>query len=86
MLRERYEQIRARALERTAIGIGSEVVMRGGMRSWIEAGGREEVALVARASHEGRPQPDQVFQQLVAVWASVLVGQAERSYGGQREA
>ncbi len=84
MLRERYEQIRERALERTSIG--SDVVMRRGMRSWMEAGGREEVAPVAPASHAGRPQPDQAFQQIVAVWASVLVGQAERSYGGQREA
>ncbi len=85
MLRERYEQIRKRALERTAIGIGSDVVMRRGMRSWMEASWQEEVASVAPACHAGRPQPDQAFQQLVAVWASVLVGQAERSSGGQRE-
>jgi hypothetical protein len=85
MLRERYEQIRKRALERTAIGIGSDVVMRRGMRSWMEASWQEEVASVAPACQEGRPQPDQAFQQLVAVWASVLMGQAERSSGGQRE-
>jgi len=86
MLRERYEQIRERALGRTAIDIGSEVVMRWGMRSWMEAGCRAEVAPAAPASPAGRPQPDQGFRQIVAVWASVLVGQAERSYGGPREA
>jgi hypothetical protein len=86
MLRERYEQIRERALERTASGIGSDVAMRRGMRSWMEAGWRQEAIPVAPASQEGRPQPDRVFQQIVAVWASVFVGQAERSYGGQREA
>ena len=85
MLRERYEQIRQRALERTAMGIGSDVVMRRGMRSWMEASWQQEVASVAPASHEGRPQPDQAFQQIVAVWASVFVAQAERSTGGQRE-
>ena len=85
MLRQRYEQIRERALERTAIGIGSDVVMRRGMRSWMEAGWREEVP-VASAIQEGRPQPDRAFQQIVTVWASVFVGQAERSYGGQPEA
>lgn len=86
MLRKRYEQIRERALERTAMGVGSDVVMRRGMRSWMEAGWREEVVPVAPCSPEGRPQSDQAFQQFVAVWASVLMGQAERSYGGQREA
>jgi len=86
MLRQRYEQIRERALARTAIGIGSDVVMRRGMRSWMEADWRQEAGPVAPACHAGRPQPDQAFQQIVAVWASVFVGQAEGSYGGQREA
>jgi hypothetical protein len=86
MLRQRYEQIRERALARTAIGIGSEVAMRRGMRSWMEAGWREEVTSAAPAPHAERPQPDRAFQQIVTVWASVFVGQAERSYGGQREA
>jgi hypothetical protein len=85
-MRERYEQIRERALQRTAIGIGGDVVMLRGMRSWMEAGWREEAAPVALASREGRPQLDQAFQQIVAVWASVFVGQAERNYDGQREA
>jgi hypothetical protein len=40
MLRKRYEQIRERALERTAIAFGSDVVMRRGMRSWMETGSR----------------------------------------------
>jgi len=44
MLRERYEQIRQRALERTAIAVGSGVVIRHGMRSWMETGFREEAA------------------------------------------
>ena len=86
MLRQRYEQIRERALERTALSISSDVVMRRGMRSWMEAGGREEVSPVAPAFSDGGPQVEPAFQQIVAVWASVFVDQAERSYGGQREA
>lgn len=85
MLRKRYEQLRERALERTVISSGSEVSMHRGMRSWMEAGGREEMAAVAPAFHEGRTQADPAFRQIVTVWASVIVGQAERSYGGQRE-
>ena len=81
MLRKRYEQLRERALERTVISIGSDVVMRRGMRSWMEAGGREEMPAVAPAF----PQADPAFRQIVTVWASALVGRAERSYGGQRE-
>jgi hypothetical protein len=86
MLRQRYEQIRERALQRTAIGSGSEVVMRRGMRSWMEAGGREEAASVVPAAAAERLPPDPALQQIAAVWASVLVSQAERSYGGPREA
>lgn len=86
MLRERYEQIRQRALERTAIAMGSGVVIRHGMRSWMETGSWEEVAAVAPVFQEGTAAADQSFQQIVAVWANVLVGQAERSCGGQRQA
>jgi hypothetical protein len=86
MLRERYEQIRQRALERTAIAMGSGVVIRHGMRSWMETSSWEEAAAGAPALQEGRSPADQSFQQIVAVWASVLVGQAERSCGGQRQA
>jgi hypothetical protein len=82
MLRERYEQLRARALERSAIAIRGDLVMHRGMRSWMESGSWEE----APAFPEGRAPADQSLQQIVTVWASVLVGQAERSYGGQREA
>ncbi len=45
MLRERYEQIRHRALERTAIAMGSGVVIRHGMRSWMETGSWEEAVV-----------------------------------------
>jgi len=85
MLRKRYEQIRERALERTVISSGSEVLMRRGMRSWMEAGGWEEMAAVGPAFPEGRTQTDPAFRQIVTVWASALIGQAEGSYGGQRE-
>jgi hypothetical protein len=85
MLRERYEQIRQSALERTAIAMGSGVVIRHGMRSWMETGG-EEVAAVAPIFQEGRPPADEFFQRIVAVWASVLMGQAERSSDEQRQA
>jgi hypothetical protein len=85
VLRKRYEQLRERALERTATSIGSDVVMGRGMRSWMEAGGREEMPAAVPAFQERRTQVDPVFQQIVTVWASALVGQAERSYGGQRE-
>lgn len=86
MLRERYEQIRQTALERTAIAMGSGVVIRHGMRSWIETGSWEEMAAVAPVLQDGRPPTDQSFQQIVAVWASALLGQAERNCGGQRQA
>jgi len=85
MLRERYEQMRERALERTALGTGTDMVMRRGMRSWMEAGWQEETAGLAPAPAEGRLRPEQNFQQIVAVWASVLLWQAERSYGGPRK-
>jgi hypothetical protein len=68
------------------MAIERDMVMRRGMRSWMEAGGREEVGPVASASPAARPRADQVFQQIVAVWAGLFVRQAERSYGGQREA
>lgn len=86
MLRERYEQMRERALERTAMGAGTDLVMRQGMRSWMEAGWQPESAAVAPAPAQRRLRPEQYFQQIVAVWASALVRQAERSYGGQRKA
>jgi hypothetical protein len=86
MLRERYEQIRQRALERTAIAVGSGVVIRHGMRSWMETGFREEAAAGVPVFPEGGPPPDGSFQQIVAVWATVLVGQAERNCDGQRQA
>jgi hypothetical protein len=85
MLRKRYEQMRERALERTAMGAGSEMVMRRGMRSWMEAGWQEASVAVTSALAEERLQPDQDFQPIVAVWAGVLVGQAERSYRGPRK-
>lgn len=85
MLRQRYEQIRHRALARTA-AIGSGVVIRHGMRSWMETGSGEEASAMGPVFHEGLPAADHFFQQIVAVWASVLVGQAERSCGGQRQA
>jgi hypothetical protein len=86
MLRERYEQMRERALERTALGTGTDMVMRWGMRSWMETGWQEETAVIAPAPADGRLRPEQNFQQMVAVWASVLLWQAERSYGGPRKA
>jgi hypothetical protein len=79
MLRQQYEQIRQSALERTGIGMGSGVVIRHGMRSWMETGSWEEAATGPPAFQEGRPLADRSFQQIVSVWASVLVGQAERS-------
>jgi len=48
----------------------------------MEAGWREEIAPVAPAPLKGRLDPDHGFQQMVAVWASLLVGQAERSHRG----
>ncbi len=86
MLRERYEQMREQALERAGIGLANAGAMRWGMRSWMEAGYQQENSTVMSAPVETRSQPDWEFSQMVAVWASVLVWQAERSYGGQREA
>jgi len=86
MLRERYEQMREQALEWAGTGPPPPGAMRWGMRSWMEAGGQLENATVMSAPAERRSQPDWEFSQMVAVWARVLVWQAERSYGGQREA
>ena len=86
MLRERYEQIRERVLQPTGIRVGSDVAMQRGMRSWMEAGWREEISPLAPALAAGGPRVEPAFQQVVAIWAGVLVDQAERSYGGPREA
>ena len=76
LLCQRYEQLRARVLQRTAMGI-SDTMLRLGMRSWMEAGCEAEMT-------EGAPAamlpPDESFRHMVTVWASVLVAQAERSY------
>lgn len=85
MLRERYEQIRQGALERTALAMGGGVVIRHGMRSWMETGCREQRVAVTPVVQQASSPADQSFQQIVAVWASVLVSQAERSFGGQRQ-
>ena len=77
MLRQRYEQLRQRALEQTGTGIASDVVMRGGMRSWLEAW-REEIAPAAPTPLAGRRPADPDVRQMAAVWASVFVGRAER--------
>lgn len=86
MLRARYEQIRQRALERTALAMGSGILIRQGMRSWMEAGAGESVAVGTPVSPQGTAPAGPWFPQMVAVWASVLVGQAERSCDGQRQA
>ncbi len=78
MLCRRYEQVRARALQRAAMGI-SDTMLRLGMRSWMEAGCQAEMTDVAPAATHGTLPPDESFRQIVTVWASVLVGQAERS-------
>jgi hypothetical protein len=86
MLRERYEQVREQALERAGSGPANTGEIRWGMRSWMEAGSQPENSTVRSAPVETRSQPGWEFSQMVAVWASVLVWQAERSYRGQREA
>jgi hypothetical protein len=48
----------------------------------MEAGWREEFAPLTPAPSEGRTQPNPGMQQMAALWASVLVGQAERSHRG----
>jgi hypothetical protein len=78
--------MREQALERSGIGSPNPGAMRWGMRSWMETGDQQENATVLSAPVEMRSQPDWEFSQMVAVWAGVLVWQAERSYGGQREA
>jgi len=83
MLCQRYEQVRAQALQRTALGI-SDTILRLGMRSWMEAGGRAEMTNLAPAPIPGALKSDESFREIVTVWAGVLVGQAERSYREQR--
>jgi hypothetical protein len=83
MLRQRYEQVRAQALQRTAVGI-SDTRLRVGMRSWMEAGGEAEMTEVAPVSTPGTLKSEERFREIVAVWAGVLVGQAERSSSEQR--
>ena len=76
--------MRERALTQAG---GRELGMRWGMRSWIEAGGREQAAPVAPTGQERtEPPPEDRWQQIAALWASVFVGQAERSQCGQRQA
>ena len=84
-LRQRYEEMRERALARAAIGTGSGILVRQGMRSWMETG-CSETAAATLAPAAGRLRPDQVFPQIVAVLAGLLVWQAERNYSGQRKA
>lgn len=82
MLRERYERMRERALIQ-ADGWG--LTMSEGMRSWIEAGGSQPGTFLTPARHrQHQPYPER-FQQIVALWASVLVSQAERNEDGQRQ-
>jgi hypothetical protein len=84
MLRQRYEQIRERALRQTTTAIGSDMAMGQGMRSWIEIGGPQEVVREAATFQHETGQHNRVFQQMAAVWASVFVSQAERrSYSGR---
>ena len=83
MLCQRYEQVRAQALERTAMGI-SDTMLRLGMRSWMEAGGQAEMTNVVSAPTPGALKSDESFRKIVTVLAGVLVGQAERSYREQR--
>jgi hypothetical protein len=82
MLRQNYEQLRQKALEQRATGIGSAMVMQRGMRSWMEAGWREEIAPASTTPTERRLEPDHAMEQMAAVWASLLLGQAERSHRG----
>ena len=86
MLRERYEQMREQALERTGSGTANAGKIRWGMRSWMEAGYQPENSTARSAPVEMHFQPGWEFSQMVAVWATVLVWQAERSYRGQTEA
>ncbi|SPF51822.1 hypothetical protein SBA4_4730004 [Candidatus Sulfopaludibacter sp. SbA4] len=85
-LRERYEEMRERALARAAIGTGSDIVVHQGMRSWMEAGGAETGRLyrmqVERARYEAvlaerrykRVDPDNrlVARTLEAEWNGKL--------------
>jgi hypothetical protein len=83
MLAQRYEQVRARALQPTAMRI-SDTILRRGMRSWMEAGWQTEMTEVAPAATHRAPPPEESFRQIVTVWASLLLGQAERSNSEQR--
>jgi hypothetical protein len=83
-LRQRYEQIRARALEDK--GACSGMAMRWGMRSWIEADPQTEMPLITSGPKEQTGPLDHSWREMVVVWASVIVSQAERNYGGQQQA
>lgn len=84
MLRQRYEQVRARVLQRAATGTG-DTMLRLGMQSWMEAGCQAEMTDVAPiAMHRTLLPEDESFRRMVTVWASVLMGQAERSYSEPR--
>jgi hypothetical protein len=86
MWRARYEKMRAQVSGRVGSGTGSDIVMRQGMRSWMETGRQQDSPADGPPPAEGHLRPDRNFQQIVAVWAGVLMGQAERSYGAQRKA
>jgi len=61
------------------MGMG-DTTLRLGMRSWMEAGCQAASADVAPAARHEKLPLDESFRQMVTVWASVLMGQAERSY------
>lgn len=78
--------MRERALARVAIATGSDLLVQQGMRAWMAAGWQEKTAVAILAPAAERLRPEQDFQPLVALLASLMVWQAERSYGEHRTA
>lgn len=85
-MRARYEQMRQQILARAAVGAASGTLVRRGMRSWMEAAGQREIAAATLAPSAGRPRRNAGFPAIVVVLAGMVVGRAERSHGGPRQA
>jgi len=82
-LAARYEELRSQALGGSGRGLGLAVLLRQGMRAWVEAWSSCALTMPAERHHEGGL--DEVVPiQLRAEIAIVLAGMALSSTAGER--
>jgi hypothetical protein len=78
--------MRQRILARAAVEAAGGTLVRHGMRSWMEAAGQRERAARTLAPPAGRPRRNAGFPAIAMVLAGMVVGRAERSNDGPRQA